>query len=640
MFDRNWHYKKTLLLIFFLSTQLFPQVLKEFDVQPTTNRGQIPIFRDFPDKAAIIFYTKFSNLTFSSSFGIYKELGDPEGGKYIIVVEPTRQTIEVRGPGYKTEQIKIGDLQPRDVLYYEITPKKEEGISGISELAVTFLVQPSDATIKVDNNPVKNDTPVQLTIGDHTLVVEKPGFNAFIESITVGPNSTFFRVNLTANDPVPLVIESNPSGAEIFIDGLSKGKTRKALFLYPGTYELRLSLSAYLSLVENITISSDEKQNNFSYNLIKNTSKLKLEVTPPFATVRINKEVVSAAEIQELTPGTYQIEVEAETYYPYKGTVEIVLGQSKIEQIALNQKVGKLQFGINPAEANCVLSVDGIEKFRWTGFKIIDVIPLGEYLLTATCGGYKTIRKKISIMEGKTTVEDLQMESGSELPDWLVFVDGKEFEQDGQRWNSFYISKYEVTQELWKSVMVSNPSFFPGDKRPVERVTWTDAVKFCNRLSDLHGLPRAYKSISDTIWDKEWGRIKEIKEEIVCKWNSEGFRLPTEAEWEFASKGGRFSKNYDYSGSDIVGDVAWGFGNSDKMTHNIGLKFPNELGLYDMSGNVWEWCWDYNSKTVNTRIRRGGSWYSKSEYCKTNYSSSSEAVKQIDDLGFRIVRTR
>ena len=123
--------------------------------------------------------------------------------------------------------------------------------------------------------------------------------------------------------------------------------------------------------------------------------------------------------------------------------------------------------------------------------------------------------------------------------------------------SSYYIGETEVTAELWQAVMGINPSNFSGSLRPVECVSWNECQEFVTRLSSLTG---------------------------------ENFRLPTEAEWEFAARGGKKSQGYKYSGSNTIGDVAWYSDNSNSETHNVAQKLPNELGLYDMSGNVWEWC--------------------------------------------------
>ncbi len=212
----------------------------------------------------------------------------------------------------------------------------------------------------------------------------------------------------------------------------------------------------------------------------------------------------------------------------------------------------------------------------------------------------------------------------------MVFVEGGTFQMGSSSGDSnerpvhsvtlssFSIGKYEVTQAQWKAVMENNPSSFRGcDNCPVESVSWNDVQEFIRKLNAQTG---------------------------------KNYRLPTEAEWEFAAKGGKQSRGYTYSGSSNVGSVAWYYDNSQSKTHAVGGKQANELGIYDMSGNVWEWCSDwygnYNSynetnptgaSSGQNRVLRGGSWYIIADYCHTAIRNWYGPGGRDSSIGFRLV---
>jgi formylglycine-generating enzyme required for sulfatase activity len=202
---------------------------------------------------------------------------------------------------------------------------------------------------------------------------------------------------------------------------------------------------------------------------------------------------------------------------------------------------------------------------------------------------------------------------------------------------SFYMAKYEVTQKEWQDVMGNNPSNFKGDNQPVECVSWNDAVEYCNKRSVQEGLTPVYSGSGDA---------------ITCNWNANGYRLPTEAEWEYAAKGGnKDALTYLYSGSNSIDAVAWHSGNRGWGTHPVGQKAPNSLGIYDMSGNVWEWCWDwygsYSSgaqtdpqgpSSGSARVFRGGSWSGSAGGLRSAGRYGHTPSGRSDDLGFRLVR--
>ncbi|MCR5699495.1 MAG: formylglycine-generating enzyme family protein [Treponemataceae bacterium] len=199
----------------------------------------------------------------------------------------------------------------------------------------------------------------------------------------------------------------------------------------------------------------------------------------------------------------------------------------------------------------------------------------------------------------------------------------------------YAIGKSEVTQELYEAVMDENPSYFKGENLPVEKVSWYDAIYFCNKLSILFKLTPVYSVDDETIPEK-WGYTphcgNSIAGTISQNLEANGFRLPTNEEWEYAAKGG---EEFKYAGSDNIDEVAWYESNSDGKTHTVATKKANGYGLYDMSGNVAEWVWDsYSSSYL---YERGGSWSSYGSHCGVSYREYDGAYYRLNYLGFRVL---
>ncbi|PZX46324.1 formylglycine-generating enzyme family protein [Algoriphagus chordae] len=187
--------------------------------------------------------------------------------------------------------------------------------------------------------------------------------------------------------------------------------------------------------------------------------------------------------------------------------------------------------------------------------------------------------------------------------------------------DSYELRKFPITQEFYKAITDKNPSTFIGDRLPVETVSWIDAVNFCNGLSKSLGKNKCYT-------------IDLATEKVTLNSKANGFRLPTEAEWQFACQAGTKEIRYGE-----LSKIAWFKENSINRTQEVGLKKPNEWGLYDMLGNVWEWCSDIYDETVygNYRVFRGGGWcdQERSVMATTRRRSHPFSFK-IEDLGFRI----
>jgi len=334
------------------------------------------------------------------------------------------------------------------------------------------------------------------------------------------------------------------------------------------------------------------------------------------------------------------------------------------------QKTGTLIIQSIPVAINIKIDLLGIDNAKEKDEWMAELVPIGKYSAIFTRNNDK-LEYQIEILENETMhllvnifagkVEEIKKDKAEpketrslektnvgKISKDMVFVEGGTFQMGSKKGDrdekpihsvtlsDFYIGKYEVTQGEYKAVMDkdSSSSQSSGDKAPVESVSWYDAVEFCNKLSEKKDLQKCYSGTENN---------------ISCNFNANGYRLPTEAEWEFAALGGTKSKGSKYSGSNDLEQVAWDSGNSGNNIHRVGGKDANELGIFDLSGNVWEWCWDWkenycSSSQINPegpdsgsyRVNRGGSLFNNPSYCRVANRDFSSPGLNYGDLGFRL----
>ena len=496
----------------------------------------------------------------------------------------------------------------------------------------------------------KNYTPLMVNFYDYGVGKVESGMTYVLTLLK--PSGSTEPVDAGGNF---YALTVNPKNAVVTIDGnqqtVSTDGAYSAMLPY-GSHTYKVEAGGYISKSGSFTISNSD-MTPINVSLVSAMASVSVTCHTPAVSLYVDKKSVGTIPwTGSLKEGMHLIEAKKEGYRSQQRTIN--LSQQQKLDMAFNELAaiqGNLSVNYKPFGAD--VYVDG--KKIGQSPRVFNGIMVGNHKVEIKKDGYGTDSKTVNILEGQTAtlagvlttnttassttgstlsgntitipvknginIEMVRVEAGTftmgatqEMKD--PYDDEKPTHQVTLT-NDYYIGKYEVTQALWKAVMGKNPSKYKGDNLPVERVSWEDCLIFLSKLNSITG---------------------------------KKFRLPTEAEWEYAARGGKKSRGYQYSGSNNISDVAWYKDNSGSKTHAVGSKQGNELGIYNMSGNVFEWCQDWlglydSSSQVNPtgaeggslRVIRGGSWFNAARHCRSSCRNSDSPDFRGNFLGLRLV---
>ena len=606
--------------------------------------------------ALIKISTDLQGLKFQSGFGI---VGDVlyKGGQYWVYLSPGELRLSI----YKTGFVRLNydiplPVHSNDVFHMVLTATDVES----DALPVTFIVDPPNASLFVDEKPIKNKEPVRLSIGKHSFRAVLDDYHSLTDSVTVNDQNVLFNYKMKKIEPVLVKITSTPEGADFFLDNVKMGTTPFSFYHKPGNYEVGLEKEGYTTF-SGAELIIKRPETEAHYELEENVGYLSV-MRPRGSTLMINGKVYEKTQFLTFEPQLLRVKVTMPKADPVEKQIILKKGSMIRTSMIPELKTGKVRIAVSPFEAHVELKGDAGEFFEATGSKVFDSIPIGTYQLTVSEEGYTTSKTSFLVRENETNNQTIKLNKaeiaqgkGTEKTEAkkppsakmdfkreMVFVEGGSFMMGSERnedempvhkvtLNDFYIDKYEVTVADFEKFVNATGHKTEAEYRGFSSIMGRK-IKRKRKVHWRHDMDG--KKLDREDYNHPVLFIHKTDAEAYCKWR--GGRLPTEAEWEYAARGGQKSKGYIYSGSNNPYEVGWFHGNSNGSTHPVGSLQPNELGIYDMSGNAFEYCSDMykndyyrNSPEKNPKgpdsqykVVRGGCWYFVAKFGTTTNRSA------------------
>lgn len=513
---------------------------------------------------------------------------------------------------------------------------------AVTSQYVVFKVSPLKGSVEINGQMldiIDGGASVRLPFGTYDYTVRAPRYNPMSGKVTVNDPQNKHSVSVSLEPAFASVTMSVDADAEIWINDQKCGTRTFMGELSYGTYLIECRQQGHRSSLQEITLTKENAGQPIS--LPKPTpiyGSIDINSTPIEADIYIDdkKIGVSPMFVQDYLIGTHRVRLSKAGHSDFSQVITVEEGQT----FEVNAKLDSGREVVISTAPGAEIFVDGksVGNTQYTGN-----LTFGSHTIYAMLNGKRSGKKKIDIAVGNDKI-NIQLTFGNNLTFTvggvsftMIYVEGGTFimgatsEQgrDAYDWekpahrvtlSDYYIGQTEVTQSLWQKVMGSNPSYYKGEDRPVENVSWDDCQTFIRRLNSMTGRK---------------------------------FRIPTEAEWEYAARGGNKSKGYKYSGSNNIDEVGVYSKNLSSCTRPVASKLANILDIYDMSGNVYEWCNDwyglYNSgsqtnpqgaSSGRTRVIRGGSWFSTLKACRVSFRSYCSPNRGNNYTGLRLAMSK